>query len=681
MAAKRILLALISGLGLWALGGLATGQEITARQEVATPRATDGEQLSDDQSFTSAQPLRANEIRYVQVPQADVFSGPSEDYYPTSRLNLGDAVEVFQRTSDGWLAIRPPKGSFSWLPASQGLLLPGGRIVEVTDATSVSWIGSALGTAKQYRWQVRLSRGEQLAVIGEQTMSNGESDQKTLWYKIAPPNGEFRWIREHDTTLDAQAVGDDTGNRVADGVAGSAPAPTSGRPTLHSVLAASFEEETTQEHDPQAATAAENNRRRAAGQRAATQESSEATKGNDPWATWHAIDYSNGSFSFPGIARLFGIEPVTAAGPANSYDPFDLTSSMPRPKRQAAVESAEAASSSATAGEPQETTAGTGELAHHKFRGWRDPRKLREMREGGTREHEGLGEAPLEQSVVNAGGSAAAAAWAGDLSGAVGTGVLQAGATTTGTGTAVTTSSNTAGAGLGNDDPNWYGIRQAPPAGIYTPLALSQADLGEIQLRLSEMVSGPQHTWDLRPLAERTRYLIDHGASAIERGEARLLMDRIEAFADLARRSAELGVAPPVSSPAQLQAGQLQAGQSQPGQSLAGAGAAAGGSMIDAAARWASPLGIGSPATETASGAAPRFDATGWVVPVHTTSRDMPTHALTNDAGKIIVYLSPAAGVNLARYQGQAVGVYGLRGYLPQLKTNHIQVQRVVRLQ
>ncbi|MCC6510371.1 MAG: hypothetical protein IT423_14805 [Pirellulaceae bacterium] len=81
------------------------------------------------------------------------------------------------------------------------------------------------------------------------------------------------------------------------------------------------------------------------------------------------------------------------------------------------------------------------------------------------------------------------------------------------------------------------------------------------------------------------------------------------------------------------------------------------------------------------TGPAAQFDATGWIVPVLGSSRDMPTHALTNDAGKIIVYLTPAAGVNLSRYSSQPIGVYGLRGYLPQLKTNHIQVQRVVRLQ
>ncbi len=36
----------------------------------------------------------------------------------------------------------------------------------------------------------------------------------------------------------------------------------------------------------------------------------------------------------------------------------------------------------------------------------------------------------------------------------------------------------------------------------------------------------------------------------------------------------------------------------------------------------------------------------------------MPTHALTNDTGKIIVYLTGAPGINLARFESQQVGVF-----------------------
>jgi len=79
-------------------------------------------------------------------------------------------------------------------------------------------------------------------------------------------------------------------------------------------------------------------------------------------------------------------------------------------------------------------------------------------------------------------------------------------------------------------------------------------------------------------------------------------------------------------------------------------------------------------------GAGTHYDATGWLVPVHAGGPDQPTHALTNDTGDIVAYVSPIAGLNLDRYRNQAVGITGLRGYLPQLQAAHLQAQRVSRI-
>ena len=46
----------------------------------------------------------------------------------------------------------------------------------------------------QYKWQVRLDRGEQVEVLGEQAMSVGPGFATETYFKIAPPAGEFRWI-------------------------------------------------------------------------------------------------------------------------------------------------------------------------------------------------------------------------------------------------------------------------------------------------------------------------------------------------------------------------------------------------------------------------------------------------------------------------------------------------------
>ena len=151
-------------------------------------------------------------IVYVSAEDAQLRSGPGEDFYPTGDIPLNASLEVYHRTEDEWLGVRPPEGSFSWVQAADAYLLPGGRIIEVTNPSAVSWIGTSLGSAKQYRWQVKLTSGEQLGVIGEQSTRNAEG-KEVLWYKIAPPAGEFRWI--HTQSVSSQPVTPSSSARTA----------------------------------------------------------------------------------------------------------------------------------------------------------------------------------------------------------------------------------------------------------------------------------------------------------------------------------------------------------------------------------------------------------------------------------------------------------------------------------
>src|SRR5690349_2790161 len=56
-------------------------------------------------------------IAYVTQDETYVRSGPGGDFYPTSQLKAGYAVEVYRHDGDGWCAIRPVEGSFSLAPA------------------------------------------------------------------------------------------------------------------------------------------------------------------------------------------------------------------------------------------------------------------------------------------------------------------------------------------------------------------------------------------------------------------------------------------------------------------------------------------------------------------------------------------------------------------------------------
>jgi len=68
-------------------------------------------------SRASAQTLPAEMV--VTVPQVEVRSGPTKEYYATSVLRQGERVLVLRQSKDqpGWLGHQAPAGSFSWVNA------------------------------------------------------------------------------------------------------------------------------------------------------------------------------------------------------------------------------------------------------------------------------------------------------------------------------------------------------------------------------------------------------------------------------------------------------------------------------------------------------------------------------------------------------------------------------------
>jgi uncharacterized protein YgiM (DUF1202 family) len=132
----------------------------------------------------------------VVTPRAAVRSGPGDNFYPTDTLAQGDMVEVHRTRADGWLGIRPPEGSFSWLFGLHVNALKDG-LAEVNKDDVASRIGSRLGDQRN-SVQVRLKKGETVEIIAEE-MVDGKK-----WYKVAPPAGEFRWI--HATNIEPVTV-------------------------------------------------------------------------------------------------------------------------------------------------------------------------------------------------------------------------------------------------------------------------------------------------------------------------------------------------------------------------------------------------------------------------------------------------------------------------------------------
>lgn len=125
----------------------------------------------------------------VVVSETEVRSGPGAEYYATSTLRVGDRVEVHRETTS-WCAIRPPAGSFSWISALYVELEANGLGTVVVDGLA-SRIGS-VDTELCDTVQVRLKQGERVRVLGY--LETPENESSPIWYKITPPNGEFRWI-------------------------------------------------------------------------------------------------------------------------------------------------------------------------------------------------------------------------------------------------------------------------------------------------------------------------------------------------------------------------------------------------------------------------------------------------------------------------------------------------------
>ena len=149
---------------------------------------------------------------------ADVHSGPGQVLYGTEKLKQGTAIEVYRHDPGGWCAIRPTPDSFGLVPESTLQMVGEGVGKIVIDGTR-AWVGTKLGPVEKPLWQVKLKKDELVEVIGQVSWPHAEG-HSTIWYQIAPPAGEFRWIKMSDIQLPASvrsAMSDETNHSNAAG--------------------------------------------------------------------------------------------------------------------------------------------------------------------------------------------------------------------------------------------------------------------------------------------------------------------------------------------------------------------------------------------------------------------------------------------------------------------------------
>jgi uncharacterized protein YraI len=133
----------------------------------------------------------------IVLPNVEVRSGPSAKFYATGELRQGERVIVVRECKDdpGWLEIKPPPGSFSWVNAKHVKVVTSAYAtvaVMNTDAgdTIPALVGSAKATGKpDVQTKSGYVRGSIVNVVNPPLNVDGES-----WIPLQPDAREVRYI-------------------------------------------------------------------------------------------------------------------------------------------------------------------------------------------------------------------------------------------------------------------------------------------------------------------------------------------------------------------------------------------------------------------------------------------------------------------------------------------------------
>ncbi|MBI2477951.1 MAG: hypothetical protein HYV60_04690 [Planctomycetia bacterium] len=128
----------------------------------------------------------------VKDREVTVRSGPGSQFYATGRIVAGDEIEVYERKGGGWLAIRPPEGSFNWIEANKLRMTNDPDLGKVVGNHVVAWVGSELGAVEDHKWQVKLDPGEPVQLMSRRSMSIFRGDEQRDFYQIARVPGRRR---------------------------------------------------------------------------------------------------------------------------------------------------------------------------------------------------------------------------------------------------------------------------------------------------------------------------------------------------------------------------------------------------------------------------------------------------------------------------------------------------------
>jgi hypothetical protein len=217
-----------------------------------------------------------------------------------------------------------------------------------------------------------------------------------------------------------------------------------------------------------------------------------------------------------------------------------------------------------------------------------------------------------------------------------------------------------------------------------TPSGPVHPRVGEMQLRLSQIVVQPPASWQLAGLREETAALLANEQSPQIRDQLRDLLERIATFETVQNRYRNPGsIAPAPATAAIANAAPGQAPTAAPKEGMTG-------QTSEVLARVRSDLGVDNTITPTPGGPGPPsataatealYDAVGTLKPVVSRREQAPRYALVDDHGDVVTFVTASADVNLQPYVGKRIGVRGNRGFMPEYRRAHVTASRVTPLE
>jgi uncharacterized protein YgiM (DUF1202 family) len=158
---------------------------------LATPVAARAQEAGGDSPTVAPEVPNAkfNFVGEINGNSVYVRSGPSDSYYPTTKLSKGTRV-IVRGVKFDYLKIEPPAGSFSYVGKAyverRGEAAAG--VGRVTTAANVR-TGSELNSMKT-TVQTKLDAGTDVKILGEQ-------DE---YFKIEPPQGAYLYVKKDFVT-------------------------------------------------------------------------------------------------------------------------------------------------------------------------------------------------------------------------------------------------------------------------------------------------------------------------------------------------------------------------------------------------------------------------------------------------------------------------------------------------